>query len=87
MTEAESNPLNIICLATYFKGGDFIRECKRLGCQVVLITKEKMLQEDWPRDCIDNLVAVPNDADALLFIDLVAFLSREAKQDRVIALE
>lgn len=87
MTEAESNPLNIICLATYFKGGDFIRECKRLGCQVVLITKEKMLQEDWPRDCIDNLVAVPNDADALLFIDLVAFLSREAKPDRVIALE
>ena len=24
-------PLNIVCLATYFKGGDFIRECKRLG--------------------------------------------------------
>ncbi|HBB86597.1 MAG TPA: ATPase [Blastocatellia bacterium] len=87
MTEAESTPLNIICLATYFKGGDFIRECKRLGCQVVLVTKEKMLQEDWPRDCIDNLVAVPNDADALLFIDLVAFLSRETKPDRVIALE
>jgi biotin carboxylase len=87
MTESASTPLNIICLATYFKGGDFIRECKRLGCQVVLVTKEKMLQEDWPRDCIDNLVAVPNDADALLFIDLVAFLSRETKPDRVIALE
>ncbi|MDQ1639641.1 MAG: hypothetical protein QOF62_2980 [Pyrinomonadaceae bacterium] len=87
MTEAESTPLNIICLATYFKGGDFIRECKQLGCQVVLVTKEKMLHEDWPRDCIDNLVAVPNDADALLFIDLVAFLSRETKPDRVIALE
>jgi biotin carboxylase len=87
MTEPESSPLNIICLATYFKGGDFIRECKQLGCQVVLVTKEKMLHEDWPRDCIDNLVAVPNDADALLFIDLVAFLSRETKADRVIALE
>jgi biotin carboxylase len=87
MTEPESTPLNIICLATYFKGGDFIRECTRLGCQVVLITKEKMLHEDWPRDCIDNLVAVPNDADVLLFIDLVAFLSRETKADRVIALE
>jgi biotin carboxylase len=87
MTEPESTPLNIICLATYFKGGDFIRECKRLGCQVVLVTKEKMLHEDWPRDCIDNVVAVPNDADALLFIDLVAFLSRETKPDRVIALE
>jgi len=87
MMQPESAPLNIICLATYFKGGDFIRECKQLGCQVVLITKEKMLHEDWPRECIDNLVAVPNDADALLFIDLVAFLSRETKPDRVIALE
>ncbi len=87
MTESDPRPLNIVCLATYFKGGDFIRECKRLGCQVVLITREKMLQEDWPRDCIDQLMAVPNDADALLFIDLVAFLTRERKPDRVIALE
>jgi biotin carboxylase len=87
MTESESRPLNIICLATYFKGGDFIRECKQLGCHVVLITKEKMLQEDWPRDSIDQLMAVPNDADPLLFIDLVAFLAREMKPNRVVALE
>jgi len=87
MTQTPSRPLNIICLATYFKGGDFIRECKRLGCHVVLITKEKMLQEDWPRDCIDNLMAVPNDAGPPLFIDLVAFLAREMKPNRVIALE
>ena len=87
MMESDSRPLNIVCLATYFKGGDFIRECKRLGCHVVLITKEKMLQEDWPRDCIDQLMAVPNDADPLLFIDLVAFLAREMKPSRVVALE
>ncbi|MEP6717652.1 MAG: ATP-grasp domain-containing protein [bacterium] len=86
MTDPEP-PLNIICLATYFKGGDFIRECKRLGCHVVLVTKEKILDEDWPRDCIDQLMAVPNNADALLFIDLVNFLARERKPDRVIALE
>ena len=87
MTETSPSPLNIICLATYFKGGDFIRECKRLGCYVVLVTKEKMLHEDWPRDCIDQLMAVPNDADPLLFIDLVTFLARERKPDHVIALE
>src|SRR4051812_10338472 len=82
-----TNPLNIICLATYFKGGDFIRECKRLGCHVTLITKEKMLSEDWPRDCLDDLIAVPNDAGPPLFIDLVAFLSQKQKPDRIIALE
>jgi biotin carboxylase len=80
-------PLNILCLATYFKGADFIRECKEHGCRVVLITKEKMLNEDWPRESLDDLIAVPNDAGPALFIDLMAFLSRKAKPDRVVALE
>jgi biotin carboxylase len=80
-------PLNIVCLATYFKGADFIRECKEHGCNVVLITKEKMLREDWPRESLDDLVAVPNDAGPPLFIDLLAFLARNAKVDRIVALE
>jgi biotin carboxylase len=82
-----NHPLNIICLATYFKGADFIRECKAHGCKVVLITKEKTLAEDWPRDSLDDLIAVPNDAGPALFIDLLAFLARKAKVDRIIALE
>ena len=48
-----ANPPNIICLATFFKGGDFMRECKTAGCNVILVTKEKMLQED--KYCVDVL--------------------------------
>lgn len=87
MPETTAPPLNIICLATYFKGGDFIRECKRLGQNVILITKEKMLQEDWPRDSLDDLIAVPNDAGPALMIDLCAYIGRKVKVDRVVALE
>ena len=87
MPETTAPPLNIICLATYFKGGDFIRECKRLGQNVILITKEKMLKEDWPRDCLDDLIAVPNDAGPALMIDLCAYIGRKVKVDRVVALE
>ena len=83
----ESQPLNLVCLATYFKGGDFIRECKSRGCHVVLVTKESMLAEDWPRDSLDDLIAVPNDADSELLIHLVSLLNRQKKIDRVIALE
>ena len=79
--------MNIVCLATYFKGVDFIRECKSRGHQVVLITKEKMLGEDWPRESLDDLIALPNDADLDLFIHLLSLLSRQTKIDRVIALE
>jgi biotin carboxylase len=87
MPETATRPLNVICLATYFKGGDFIRECKRQGCHVILITKEKMLQEDWPRDCLDDVIAVPNDAGPPLMIDLTAFIARKMRVDRVVALE
>lgn len=87
MPEPPNHPLNIVCLATYFKGVDFIRECKTHGCHVVLITKEKMLNEDWPRESLDDLIAVPNDAGPALFIDLLAFLGRNRLIDRVVALE
>ena len=87
MLKPPNRPLNIVCLATYFKGADFIRECKAQGCHVVLITKEKMLGEDWPRESLDDVIAVPNDAGPALFIDLLAFLGRNHRIDRVIALE
>lgn len=87
MTKSESRPLNVVCLATFFKGVDFIRECKSHGCRVVVITKERMLQEDWPRDSIDELFAVPNDASNDIFIDLIRHISLENKIDRVVALE
>jgi len=87
MPESESPSLNVVCLATYFKGSDFIRECKSHGCHVVLVTKEKMLNEDWPRDSLDDVIALPNDAGTDLFIHLASYLSRNRKLDRVVALE
>jgi len=87
MTDPETRPLNVVCLATYFKGVDFIRECKSHGCQVVLITKDKMLGEDWPRESLDDLIALPNDAGPDLLIHLVSLLARQTKIDRIVALE
>jgi biotin carboxylase len=87
MTESESRPLNIVCLITFFKGAEFIRECKRHGSHVFVVTKERMLQEDWPRDSIDELFAVPNDAAPEIFIDLMRHISLRHRIDRVVALE
>jgi hypothetical protein len=86
MTESEPAP-NIVCLATYFKGADFIRECKSRGCCVVLVTKEKMLHELWPRESLDDVIALPNDAGPELFIHLISLLGRQTRLDRVVALE
>jgi len=87
MSATESKPRNIICFATFFKGGDFMRECQARGCQVILITKEKMLHEEWPREVIDEIFAVPNDAPVELFFDLVSHIAKTRKVDRIVALE
>ena len=30
--------MTILCIATYFKGDAYLRECRRLGCTVLLLT-------------------------------------------------
>ena len=83
----QAKPLNIICFATFFKGGDFMRECHARGCNVILITKEKMLEEDWPRDVLADVFALPNDAPVELFLDLVSHIAKTRMPDRIVALE
>src|SRR5438128_9264408 len=82
-----NQPLNVICFATFFKGGDFMRQCKAEGCNVTLVTKEKVLHEDWPREAIDEVFALPNDAPVELFLDLVAHIAKTNQPDRIVALE
>ena len=79
MSADESRPHNVICFATFFKVGDFMRTCKAEGCNVTLVTKEKMLDEDWPRDALDEVFALPNDAPVELFLDLVTHIASTAK--------
>lgn len=64
-----------------------MRACKAEGCNVILVTKEKMLSEDWPRDVLDEVFALPNDAPVELFLDLVAHIAKTRKADRIVALE
>ncbi|MDT4968055.1 MAG: hypothetical protein QOJ64_2792 [Acidobacteriota bacterium] len=87
MNDSHTSGPTIVCLASYFKGGEFIRECKRQNCRVILVTREKILHEDWPRESLDDIIALPNDADQDLFVYVVSQLARPQEIDRVIALE
>ncbi|HKR00568.1 MAG TPA: ATP-grasp domain-containing protein [Pyrinomonadaceae bacterium] len=87
MSESSARPPTIVCLASYFKGLEFMRECKRQGARVILITREKILHEEWPRESLDDIMALPNDAGPELYIYLASQLGRPQKIDRVVALE
>ncbi len=77
----------IICLASYFKGTDFIRACKDAGHTVFLVTKEKWMHEAWPHDCIEQIISVHNDAPPEVYVHVVSELARPRKVDLIVALE
>jgi hypothetical protein len=87
MMETQTRTQTFICLASYFKGAEFMRECKRQNHRVVLVTREKFLHEDWPRESLDDIIALPNDATPELYVYVVSQLARPQKIDRIVALE
>lgn len=84
---AETTPVTFLCIASYFKGMEFIRQCKRLGCRVILITKEKLQDAGWPRDAIDELHAMPDLYNREHVIHGVSYLARSRVFDVVVALD
>ena len=87
MSTLDSRALNVVCLASYFKGVEFLRECKTRRHRVVLVTREKTLQEEWPRESIDDIIVAPNDITPELLTQLVTQLARRQRIDRIVALE
>jgi biotin carboxylase len=87
VTDAPHNAPTIVCLASFFKGTDFLRECKRRQARVVLVTKERQRHEDWPFDSLDEFIVLPQDAAPDHFIQAVTETARRHKVARVVALE
>jgi hypothetical protein len=87
LAESSSTTVNVVCVASYFKGEDFLRECKRQGARVELLTRARTAHENWPRDALDALHFLPDDSGAELVIHTIAQLTRERKVHALVALE
>lgn len=79
--------MTVVCLASYFKGNEFIGQLRQRGCRVVLVIKDKLRDEDWARDSIDDVLTVPNTASADVFVERVSEFARHHRVDRIVALE
>ena len=77
----------VLCLASYFKGQEFLRECKRLGCRVLLLTVEKHRDAEWPRESIDERFLMPSLSQRDHVINAVSYLGRSESIDRIVALD
>lgn len=84
---AQENPLTILCVTSYEKGQDFMREAKQQGCRVFLITVQSLENAKWPRESLDDIFFMP---DGYLRDDIikgVSYLARTMKIDRIVALD
>ncbi len=80
-------PLTFLCITTYEKGQEFMRECKRQGCSVILLTAEKLKDADWPRESLDDTFYLPEEIPISDIVQAVSHLARGKKIDRIVALD
>ena len=77
----------MVCLASYEKGEAFLRESKRQGCRVLLITVEKLRNAAWPRDSIDEIFYMPDEYSRDDIIKGISYLARTQAIDRIVPLD
>jgi biotin carboxylase len=84
---SKDTPKTILCLASYEKGEAFLRECKRNGWRVLLITVEKLRNANWPREAIDEVFYMPDNYSRDDIIKGVSYLARTQIIDRIVPLD
>src|SRR3954463_7461661 len=80
-------PLTLLCIATYRKGDEFLRECDRQGCRLLLLTDEKLRDGDWPRDAVDDFYYLRRGMPDADIRKGAAHAARTERIDRIVALD
>jgi biotin carboxylase len=83
-------PLTLLCLASYHKGFEFLREAKRQGCRVLLVTSSSLRDAEWPRESLDDIFYINDDKKRWKMEDLIlgaSHLARKVTVDRIVPLD
>jgi D-alanine-D-alanine ligase-like ATP-grasp enzyme len=80
-----------LCIASYFKGNDFMRGLKSTGATVYLVTSKKHEDKAWAREAIDDIFYVEADSENRWVMEDVAagvaWLMRSHRIDRIVSLD
>lgn len=77
----------ILCISTYEKGQDFIRQCAEMGVRPTLLTVEKLGDADWPRDVLEGVALMPDNLGREQILNTVNWMARGRLYGRVVALD
>jgi len=76
-----------LCIASYEKGQDFIRQCAEMGVKPLLLTVDKLRDADWPREALEEIVTMPPSLTIEQILNTVSWLARGRRFDRIVALD
>jgi biotin carboxylase len=76
-----------LCITSYEKGQDFMRQCAEMGVKPSLLTVEKLRDAPWPREILEDVHLVADDHSFEDLIKTVCWMSRGRHFDRVVALD
>ena len=86
-----SQPLTLLCLASYEKGHGFLEQAKRQGCRVFLLTSLSLQHKaKWPLESLDDIFYMPDQENEWNLQDTllaVSHLCRTKHIDRIVALD
>ena len=85
-----TEPKTILCLSSFEKGHAFLREAKRQGWRVYLLTSKSLEAAPWPRESIDEIFFVPDEDRVWKRDDVIlgaSFLARREHIHRIVALD
>jgi hypothetical protein len=86
-----SQPLTLLCLASYEKGHGFLEQAKKQGCRVFLLTSLSLQHKaNWPRESLDDIFYMPDQENEWNLQDMllaVSHLCRTIQIDRIVPLD
>jgi biotin carboxylase len=77
----------ILCIASYEKGHDFMRQCAEMGVRPTLLTVEKLRDAPWPREVIEDVAPLPDEHSLEMMLNTVCWMMRGRHFDRIVALD
>lgn len=90
-SHAPTQPLTLLCLASYEKGHRFLEEAKKQGCRVFLLTSQSLQDKaKWPRESLDDIFYMPDVEHEWNLQDMlmaVTYLARTIQIDRIVPLD
>jgi biotin carboxylase len=86
MSESRRRP-SLFCISTYEKGQEFLREAARIGCDVRLLTTEKLAGADWPRELLTEFLTMPGGLTPQQVLNTVTYYARTRHIDRIVPLD